>query len=198
MTEIGLEPRQSSQGSVAAPPALAVLGVDPGSRWTAGCLRFGDTALDGWTVGPRDEAGRRHATALERVDDVAAAARYIHRVCDTIAETLDRARDVHGLARVRLAVENMHVPKGWMAGNRTRVSIVDWLMPRQVVIGVLAAFPDARLIEPAGYGKRPPADYPSELRRRRPASWGGNDNPKGERDHERAAYDVAGAAARLP
>ncbi|MEU8347862.1 hypothetical protein AB0C74_39710, partial [Spirillospora sp. NPDC048832] len=66
---------------------LAVLGVDPGRRWTAGVLRRGDAALYGWTVGPVDVDGQPDAAAADDVHDVAAWGRYMRRVLDMVEAT---------------------------------------------------------------------------------------------------------------
>jgi hypothetical protein len=183
----------------AAGTGLAVLGIDPGSRWTAGVLRYGPAALWGWTVGPRDERGVRYRYALDDPDDVAAVGRYLARIGEMIDATLDRAAEVHGLTRCRLAVETILVPVGYTrGGRRSAISIVDWLVPREVVVGLVAMYPDARLVRPDGHGRAAPDSYPVELRRRRPPGWPPNETPRGERDHERAAYDIAGVAAGLP
>jgi hypothetical protein len=89
-------------------------------------------------------------------------------------------------------------PGGWIA-------LADWLVPRQVVAGVLGAAPSTILIRPDGHGKRRPVaeHYPAALwptrgaRGGRPATWGPCEARRGEREHERAAYDIAGAAAAL-
>jgi hypothetical protein len=181
------------------PAGMGVLGVDPGSRWTAGVLRYGEAALYGWTVGPRDAAGDRDRTALDDADDVAAVSRYLARIVEMIDSTLDRAEKVHGLTVLRLAVETIAVPIGYAkGGRRSSIAVVDWLVPRQVVIGVLAVYPDARIVLPDAHGRAALDTYPVQLRRRRPPDWGPNETVRGERDHERAAYDIAGVAAGMP
>ena len=184
----------------AAPaPGMGVLGVDPGSRWTAGVLRYGDTALWGWTVGPRNAAGDRDRYALDDADDVAAMGRYLARIVEMIDATLDRAENAYRVTTLRLAVETIHVPIGYAkGGRRSSISVVDWLVPRQVVVGVLAVYPDARIVLPDAHGRAAADTYPVQLRRRRPPDWGPNETMRGERDHERAAYDIAGVAAGMP
>lgn len=173
---------------------LAVLGIDPGSRWTAGVLRVGDEAVYGWTVGP---GSPDEAKALDDPDDVAAVGRFIQRILTRVDETAALVEQ-RGYERFRLAVETVRVPIGWRNGRRTSISLVDWLVPRQIVAGLLAADPATRLVLPDRHGRAELDSYPVELRRRRPPGWGPNDSAKGERDHERAAYDIAGVAARLP
>lgn len=170
---------------------LAVLGIDPGSRWTAGVLRAGDDAVYGWTAGPGSDD---EAKALDDADDLAAVGRYVSRVMGQIETTLDLAEQ-RGFERVRLAVELTRVPIGWRNGRRTSISLVDWLVPRQVSVGILGAYPATRIVLADRHGRAEMDSYPAELRRRRPPGWGPNDSPRGERDHERAAYDIAGVAA---
>jgi hypothetical protein len=189
---------------------IAVLGVDPGRRWTAGVLRVGPAALHGWTVGPVDDKGVPSPSAVDNVHDLRAWARYMARVVDTIEATAEQYRAAGG-DRVFLACEVVTPPGG-------RIALADWLIPRQVVAGLLAYDPSVLLIRPADHGKahydrgadgrlvraRPvSANYPPELwptkgkAGGRPSTWGPIESRRGERDHERAAYDVAGAGAEL-
>ncbi|RJL19281.1 hypothetical protein D5H75_40530 [Bailinhaonella thermotolerans] len=176
---------------------VAVLGIDPGRRWTAAVLRVGAAAVYGWTLGPVDEAGRPAPAAADNVHDLAAWARYMARIIDAIETTIERHRELGG-GPVRLAVEVVVPPGG-------RIALADWLIPRQVVAGVLAYDPHAVLIRPGGHGRARPVTeaYPPELwparggTGGRPPAWGPCEARRGERDHERAAYDIAGAAAAL-
>lgn len=176
---------------------LTVLGLDPGRRWTAGVLRVGASAEYGWTVGPVDDQGRPSPAAVDDVHDLTAWARYMARLVDMIETTIERHQAAGG-GRVHLACEVVVPPGG-------RISLADWLIPRQVVAGVLAYDPRTVLIRPGAHGKRrpvqdhyPPALWPAKGRTGgRPDIWGPCEARRGERDHERAAYDVAGAAAVL-
>jgi hypothetical protein len=189
---------------------IAVLGIDPGRRWTAGVLRVGAAAVHGWTVGPVDEAGNPAAAAVDNVHDMAAWARYMARLVDVIEATMALHRAAGG-GRVALACEMVIPPGG-------RIALADWLIPRQIVAGLLAYDPGVILIRPDAHGKahydrdgrgrlvraRPvSAHYPPELWPAkghvggRPSAWGPNEARRGERDHERAAFDIAGAAAEL-
>ena len=177
---------------------VAVLGIDPGRRWTAGVLRVGTAATHGWTIGPVDDAGHPHPAAVDNVHDLPAWARYMARIVDQVESTVERHRTGGG-GRVHLAVEVVVPPGG------SRIALADWLIPRQTLAGLLAYDPHAVLVRPDAHGKARPMNshYPPELRPAkgrtggRPASWGPNEARRGERDHERAAYDVAGAAAQL-
>jgi hypothetical protein len=189
---------------------VAVLGIDPGRRWTAGVLRVGAAAVHGWTIGPVDEQGQPSPTAADNVHDLKAWARYMARLVDLIEATVAQHQAAGG-GRVHLACEVVIPPGG-------RIALADWLIPRQIVAGLLTFDPAMTLVRPDAHGKahydrdgrgrlvraRPvTAHYPSELwpakgrAGGRPDSWGPNEARRGERDHERAAFDVAGAAAQL-
>jgi hypothetical protein len=187
---------------------MAVLGIDPGRRWTAGVLRVGTAAVHGWTLGPVDEVGRPSPAAADNVHDLAAFGRYMGRLVDMIEATMDQHR---ATGRVHLAIEVVVPPGG-------RIALADWLIPRQIVAGVLTFDPRATLIRPDAHGKAhydrdgrgrlvrartvsahyPPALWPAKgTTGGRPSTWGPNEARRGERDHERAAYDIAGEAAEL-
>lgn len=176
---------------------LAVLGIDPGRRWTAGVLRVGTDAVYGWTLGPVDQGGRLDPAAVDDVDDVAAWGRYMRRLLDAIEATVDRYQ---GQGPVHLACEVVVPP-----GRRSAIALADWLVPRQIVAALVAYDPHVVLVRPDAYGRARPVSehYPPELwparggRGGRPPHWGPCEARRGERDHERAAYDIAGAAARV-
>lgn len=186
----------------------AVVGIDPGRRWTAGVLRVDADAVHGWTVGPVDAAGRPAPTASDNVHDLAGWARYMERVLTMVEATLERHQAAGG-ERPHVAVE-VAVPRGG------RIALADWLVPRQIVAGLLAWDPDVLLVAPARHGRAhyaedergrlvrtgtvaqhyPPALWPAKGHTGgRPASWGPLEARRGERDHERAAFDIAGAGA---
>jgi hypothetical protein len=175
---------------------LAVLGIDPGRRWTAGVLRVGRAAVHGWTLGPVDVHGRPDAAAVDNAHDLAAWARYMARLLDAVEDTMARAPDG---GRVALAVEVIVPPAG------RRIALADWLVPRQIVAGLLGYDPRAVLVRPDAHGKArpvaehyPPALWPAKGRTGgRPPSWGPCEARRGERDHERAAYDIAGVGAAV-
>lgn len=177
---------------------LAVIGVDPGQTWTAAVLRVGDWADHGWTMGPVDRSGQLDRGALNDVDDWGALARYVQRLTRALDDLVEYAISKYG--SVRVGIEVPVVPTGWQPGStrQNRLPMRDWLVPRHVAAAVLGAYPNARLVLPDGHGRRPAGEYPQEMRGARPPGWGPNETPKRERDHERAAYDVAGQAARMP
>lgn len=178
-------------------PHFPVLGIDPGARWTACVLRHGVTAVTGWTLGPVAADGSLDARAMSDVDDLEALSRYLRRVLDAVDATYGQAEQLFGTTP-RVAVELTRVPLGWRNGRRTPIPLADWLIPQRVLSALVGAYPGAALVAPDKHGRALAGDYPVELRRRRPAQWGVNEAPRGERDHERAAYDIAGCAAALP
>lgn len=185
--------------STSPPAALPVIGIDPGARWTAAVLRIGDYASHGWTLGPVNRLGELDPAALDDPDNWAAFGRYAGRVLDALGQLVTEAEQRHGA--VRVAIEALHVPVGWRSvghGRYNRLPLADWLTPCRLVAAVLGAYPDARLVVPDQLGRRPAEDYPRELRGPRPADWGPGEARRGERDHERAAYDIAGLAAAMP
>ena len=192
-------PTTCQTSTTALTPTLAVVGIDPGARWTAAVLRIGDHPVHGWTYGPVNRLGELDAAALDKPDDWAAFSRYAGRVLDALGQLVTEAEQHHGA--VRVAIEAINVPVGWLSvghGRYNRLPLIDWLTPTRVVAAVIGAYPDARLVPPDKLGRRPTEDYPRELRGPRPADWGPGEARRGERDHERAAYDVAGLAATMP
>lgn len=186
--------------NVCAPPQeLPCIGVDPGQTWTAAVLRIGTFGAHGWTIGPADRHGVIRRDALNEVDAWDAFALYIARLAEALDTLVEYAVGQYGT--VRIGVEVPHVPVGWQPGSATRfqrLPMRDWIVPRQVAAAVFGLYPDAKVVRPDGFGSRPATAYPAELRGSRPAGWGPNETPRRERDHERAAYDIAGAAARMP
>ncbi len=168
---------------------LPVIGIDPGARWTGAVLRIGDRSVTGWTFGPIDVDGSRAYDAIDDVDDLAAMARYIDRITSAVADLEKLGEEMTGRTAV-IALEAIVVPIDWKARRPGRIAIRDWLNPRQVVIGILAVYPGAVLVSPAGV--RPTSEYPAQLRKTPPEGWGPVESRRRERDHERAAYDVAG------
>lgn len=176
---------------------VPTIGIDPGSKWTAAVLRVGNAAITGWTLGPVDRLGRPDRHALNNPDDWPAFSRYTNRLISHLEELVAYAEAVYGA--VRIAIEIAVVPSGWQptGGGKNRLPLADVLLPRMIAAAVLGAFPDARLVPPDKYGSRA-AEVPAELRGRRPAHFGPNETPRGERDHEQAAWHVAGVGAEQP
>jgi hypothetical protein len=184
-------------GSAALPTALPTVGVDPGQTWTAAVLRVGDTAVHGWTLGPVDHQGRLFRGALNEPDDWRSFAWYVARLIPALDELVGYA--IHHYGRVRVAVECPLIPVGFLDGRKQqRMPLRDWVVPRQVTAAVMGAYPDARPVRPDHMGRRHADEYPADLRGKRPSGWGPNEARRGERDHERAAYDIAGIGAMQP
>jgi hypothetical protein len=171
----------------------------------------GDDAVYGWTLGPVDEHGTPSPSAVDDADDLAAHARYITRVLDRIDQTVEWCEAEYGVSPP-LAVEPVTVPFGWRHRKTDRIALGDWLTPRTVLLAITAVYPGALIVRPGSqmtprvkYGQRHKAEpaavrpisefYPGVFVGRRPEGWGPNEARRGERDHERAAYDVAGVGA---
>jgi hypothetical protein len=179
----------------AARELIPVIGVDPGSRWTAAVLRRGEHAVNGWTIGPVDEHGMRDPRALDDLD-ATALARYIARLGVHLDGLYDQA-ERYGPPLV--AVEIPGPPRG-----TARVPVRDWLITYSVAWSVVGRFDGVRLVRPDRHGVRHLAGepdrsrlrrtYPPNLVHRRPRIWGPCEAPNRRRDHERAAFDIAGAA----
>lgn len=168
---------------------IPVLGIDPGSRWTAGVLRYGADARYGWTVGPLDPRGQRDPRSLDRMD-AERLDRYVRRVLAYVDMAFDKAVQDYGTCL--LAIELPGPPR-----RRSTLPVRDWLIPWSVAWSVFGRYEGAVLVHPDAYGRRPRNEYPEPLRLRRPPHWGPCEARRGERDHERAAYDVAGVAVRM-
>jgi hypothetical protein len=192
-------PAPATNGTVPAhpvpPDTVPTIGVDPGSKWTSAVLRVGEYGVTGWTLGPVDRLGRPDRNALNDPDDWESFSRYTNRLISHLEELVAYAEHEYG--GVRIAIEVAVVPSGWQPTSRgqNRLPLTDVLLPRQVAAAVLGAFPNAKLVPPARYGSRS-AEVPPELKGRRQPHWGPNETVRGERDHEQAAYLVAGQGAR--
>jgi hypothetical protein len=151
-------------------------------------------------MGPVDKYGGIDRAALNEVDNWDAFRRYVDRLVDAMDSLVNYAEGKYG--RVRVAVEVPKVPIGYQQVNGARkfqkLPLADWIIPRQVAAAIIGQYPDAKLVRPDGLGRRLADTYPKELRGTRPEGWGPNETPKRERDHERAAYDIAGVAAVMP
>jgi hypothetical protein len=167
----------------------AVIGVDPGWRYTAGVLRVGDDVIDGFTLGP---VGTRKANDLMAP---AAMDAYTDQIGAALDDLWDQAVELGHTPRV--AVEMPTVP----IGNKSFVA--KWRaykITNDVAWYVKGRFNAVR-VRADGNGNRHKAEYggtgnledhyPAALIRRRQLR-GPGEAPRNERDHERAAYDVAG------
>lgn len=171
---------------------LPVVGIDPGGRWTGVVLRHGDDVVTGTTLGPVNGDGEPDLTALDPDDVTGLRARmkYVRSVVATVRRLFEES-EKRELGTPGVAVEAITPPRPKAPHARR-----SWLVPTAVMYGVVGTFHDARLISAAPARKS--ADYPRDLVGAPPAHWldyGGVHVPKRRRDHERAAYDVAGALA---
>ena len=177
------------------------IGVDPGWRWTAGVLRVDDRAINGFTLGPVDLAGKPSRKANDGMDTAAMYA-YTRRIGQYLDQLYDEAVEL-GYGRPLLGVEMPSAPgssKRYVTGLRA------FLITDRVAyfsLGRYDGFPfpadgNGNRHYTAHGGNGDMADYyPAELRRRRPSGWLRNEEPRTSRDHERAAYDIAGRVLEL-
>src|SRR5262245_1263109 len=166
-------------------------------RWSSGILRLNDVAVDGFTIGPRDKHGR---LSPEATDDCTfgSAAIYGSYIVDWVEKLFGKAIEL-GLGEPLIAVEAPSPPQGFRD-----IPLRAWYVPTVVAAEVIGRFGAVSMIPADGNGKRHlpknggdgdmTAYYPDVLCRRRPADWLANEEPRTSRDHERAAYDVAGRA----
>ena len=167
----------------------AVIGVDPGWRWTAGILLVGDDVIDGFTLGP---IGSRKANDAM---DPAALDAYTDRIGAALDELWDQAVALGHTPRV--AVEMPTVPIG---NKRFVAKFRAYKITNDVAWFVKGRFNATRIRNTDNFGHRHEKArggsgiigdyYPASLIRRRQLR-GPCQAPDGERNHERAAYDVA-------
>jgi hypothetical protein len=178
---------------ISTPPTLV---FDPGSKFTAGLLREGIAAIDGFTLAlayPDDS----DPNAI--LDDHEALRRYTDRITEHGLALWDR----HFAGKpVRVVVEATNRPR--KGGKFARVPIRDWVIPQRVVTAITTCFPGAVILPRQGAGGRhkvanggtgnPRDYYPSSLIGPRPRGWADNEVPRGCRDHEQTCYTLAGLA----
>lgn len=166
---------------------MIVTAIDPGYRWTAvvtrDTSRGKDDSVLAWRV----------IDAKEDLPD--------RQPLTIIAEVLEEVREqilgvggpVHDVA-----VEGVNGPTGFAHGKRSPLDPSQLLVTAAVMGAVVGAF-SATVVDPAGHGAPLPgraallAVYPVCLVGARERTGGG----KAITQHARAAWDVAGAAARL-
>jgi hypothetical protein len=211
---------ERASGTTLHIPTVATISCDPGSLWTAVLVRIGTAALDGATLGLLD-ANSQPLTPLYRtlrgealaafwrafLDDHEALRATRDRVLDRIdhfwEKYLPQAREA-GAEGFRVVVETATLAKRGNGGVPSRVPIRDWLLPRELVAAISGRFTDTAFIAPNGHGGRHLARnggtgraadyYPRELIGQSPPDWGPNEHPRHVRDHEQAAYTLAGEA----
>lgn len=182
------------------------LGVDPGERWVGLCVRVGLAVVDACTVElpPASDPGAdrvRVERLLSRMDALADR----HEADARVAAQMRGVVLADGQSPWRVAVESATRPSAYLRGEKVpqRVNVY-WSTAQALALyyAVLAAYPAAVIVAPDHHGKRHQASacgsgnalnyYPPELVRLRPHDF--TDSDAQDRDHERAAFDVAGVA----
>jgi hypothetical protein len=178
---------------IQCPPTLA---YDPGSKWTAGLLRVGADALDGFTL----------ALGLPDSPDLINAHEAVRVYTDRIIEHGLAAWDKHFRGQqIRVAVEVTDRPTG--GRGRGKVALHQWVLASRVAAAITGAFPGCVLVPPAKCGHRHLVAnggtgrigdyYPPQLIGSHPLDWGPIESHRKRRDHEWAAYVIAAEAELL-
>lgn len=153
-----------------------VLGIDPGAKYTGIVLVEDDKPLQAQTVAR--QAGWSDKAWIERVVTA----------CDAVAQGA-------GERKYLVAVEGLRRPQKGLNGRYVGFSpkVMEGVMEAAVAYAaVLAVYEDAHVVAPNRNGEQRPADeYPAELVRGRPTWFLPNEAPRGTRQHERSAFDVA-------
>lgn len=155
-----------------------VLGIDPGAIWTAFAVRDGDTCLDSATAG---------RMVLPDPDDDAA---YVAHVIDLLNTLVSRYKvtEIH--------LESLTWPSSYLHGqrqkDRDRLRVGFNVARTAITYGaILGAVSPVVLIAPAEHEK---GQFPKNLKGTRPKNFSRNENPRGDRRHEKAAFNIAGAS----
>jgi hypothetical protein len=207
-------------GSTLHVHTVPTIAVDPGCPWTGLVVRIGKEVRDGATLGLLDANGQPltpHYNGLRGealtefwrayLDDHEALRATRDRVLDQIDIWWERflpdARRA-GADGFRVVAETSRLPKRGNGGGPSRVPPRNWVLPRELAAAISARFSGAVLIEPNSHGGRhlprnggtgrPQDYYPRELIGPRPRHWGLSEHPRRVRDHEQAAYTLAGEA----
>ncbi|MGH8904052.1 MAG: hypothetical protein ACRDYA_20830 [Egibacteraceae bacterium] len=103
---------------------------------------------------------------------------------------------------IRVVVEATNRPR--KGGSFVRIPIRDWAIPQRITTAITTCFTGAVLLPRQGVSGRhkaanggtgnPRDYYPTSLIGARPRGWDVNEAPRGSRDHEHAAYTLAGLA----
>lgn len=154
-----------------------VLGIDPGGRTTGIVVRDGARLL-------------HHAVIVRiNVEPVESYALMIARTCDGIRRHGTEGSEGYPVDVV--AIESVEPPR-WHHNGKASPINPRHIIDTAIVYGALVAtFPDAILVPPAGNGSRLLAAYPAELVG--PKETKGT----GELRHARSAWDIAAAGLTL-
>lgn len=153
--------------------ALVTVGIDPGPRNTAVCVREAGTSTVLYS-------------STWRRDDETTPVEWAKEVVALIA-----AEVLPLFPNRQVGYENVTVPQTHFRGQKS------FLNPKHsihlaLIVGALAiVFPDGMVVRPGKNGSQPLDTYPEVLKGRRPKTLPGRNNA-GTRDHERSAFDVAG------
>lgn len=153
-----------------------VIGVDPGSRYTAVVARDGDVVLYAGTI---VRVGNEEPISYAR--KVVAALRPV----------------VAMFPNAIIGVEGITDPKGFKHGQRAALNPKDIVRTGVVAGAVACAFEDAVVIRPGNNGSKHLSHYPASLQGRRPADLPGSSVGAGTRRHEQSAFDIAEKALTL-
>jgi hypothetical protein len=173
-----------------------MLVFDPGSKFTAGLLRKGTDAIDGFTLAlayPDDP----DPNAI--LDDHEALRRYTDRITQAGMDIWDR----HFPGKhIRVVVEATNRPK--KGGRYGRIPIHTWVIPQRVATAITSCFTGCVILPAQHAGGRhkvvnggtgnPRDYYPPRLIGPPPRDWYACEEPRRRRDHEQAAYTLAGLA----
>lgn len=164
---------------------MIVLAVDPGPRWTALVVR--DTRAPETTD---DAAPAAEILDRQELDDVTALGAWALK-CATVAHNL-KIRHAPDVSAVEAAV----APTAY-SGGKLKMTNPGPIIETAVIVGAIVARLHAVIIPPDGFGAPVPsrrhleAMYPPSLIGPRETTGSG----KSPRQHLRAAFDLAGAAA---
>jgi hypothetical protein len=188
-------------GSTLHVPCPAMLAIVPGSRFTAGVIRRGTDALDGFTLALPFQ--QRAADPNAVLDDPETLRTYFDRVTDQAYDLWERhfAPPVEGEPPLDVVV-------GWAArpgkGSHRSTPLRDWVIPRMLTCAVVSAFQGAEIHSSLSIlgthrssrgGSGNAMDYyPRVLIKQRPSSWALNEHYENTRDYEQAAFVLAGLA----
>lgn len=151
---------------------VAVIGVDPGGRFTGVIARVGPRLLYGATV-TRDDCVPSYLVEVRRTIEAAIDAVY-------------RAQRYPVLTPI-VAVEDLNEP----TPHKGLINVNGLIGTAQVLGAVLCAHPTAIIVAPGGHGSAPLPAYPAALVGSREVAG------TGKKKHMRSGWDIAGVAATL-
>lgn len=149
---------------------VIVIGIDPGSRYSAIIVRDGDIVLYASTI-VRD--GNQEPIA------------YARHVVTCVKEVVKEFPDAI------IGVESVTDPKGFKHGQRAALNPKDIVRTGVVAGAVAGVFENAFIVPPKNNGSKHLSHYPALLQGRHPKSLPGSSVGAGTRRHEQSAFDVA-------